>query len=60
MLIIQDLLREYPGPTVVLAGLGLGILGQVAIECLFEPGRIVVDPDAQVLQFERKAVVARF
>jgi ABC-2 type transport system permease protein len=33
---------------------------EVAITCPFEPERIVVDPDAKVLQLRRKSAVARF
>jgi hypothetical protein len=30
----------------------------VAIACPFRPGKVIVDPDVQVLQLRRKAAVA--
>jgi ABC-2 type transport system permease protein len=38
--------------------LGAGEWKTVSILCPFEPERIVVDPDVQVLQLRRKAAVA--
>jgi ABC-2 type transport system permease protein len=52
-----------PGPayrdarqTVVL---GAGEEREVAIACLFQPEKVVVDPDVQVLQLRRKVAVAK-
>ena len=40
--------------------LGKGESRDVVITCPFEPERIVVDPDAKVLQLRRKSAVAKF
>ena len=40
--------------------LGKGESRDVAIPCPFEPERIVVDPDAKVLQLRRKSAIAQF
>ncbi len=40
--------------------LGKGESRDVVITCPFEPERIVVDPDAKVLQLRRKDAVTRF
>jgi len=40
--------------------LGKGESRDVVIPCPFEPERIIVDPDAKVLQLRRKSAVARF
>ncbi len=40
--------------------LGAGEESDVAIDCGFHPERIVVDPDAVVLQLRREAAVAKF
>jgi ABC-type transport system involved in multi-copper enzyme maturation permease subunit len=40
--------------------LGQGQAHNVVISCPFEPERIVVDPDAKVLQLRRKSAVANF
>jgi hypothetical protein len=37
--------------------LGPGESQSVRIECVFEPERILVDPDARVLQLRRDAAV---
>ncbi len=39
--------------------LGAGESKLVRIVCPFEPGRVVVDPDAQVMQLQRRAATAR-
>src|SRR5262249_53232207 len=39
--------------------LGKGESHEVIISCPFEPERIIVDPDAKVLQLDRKSAVAR-
>jgi ABC-2 type transport system permease protein len=39
--------------------LGAGESKVVRIVCPFEPGRVVVDPDAQVMQLQRRAAAAR-
>ena len=39
--------------------LGAGESREVRIRCAFEPERVVVDPDADVLQLQRPAAVAR-
>src|SRR4029077_10285765 len=39
--------------------LGAGQSQVIRIRCPFEPGRIVVDPDVQVLQLQRRAASAR-
>jgi hypothetical protein len=39
--------------------LGPGEEQEVRIRCPFEPKRLVVDPDAQVMQLQRRAAVAR-
>src|SRR5262249_20991159 len=39
---------------------GKGETKEITITCPFEPEEIVVDPDAMVLQLERKMAVARF
>jgi hypothetical protein len=38
--------------------LGPGEEREVRIACPFEPDKVVVDPDVQVLQLRRKAAVA--
>jgi hypothetical protein len=50
--------REYRDcrTTVVL---GAGEAKEVRIRCHFEPRRVVVDPDANVLQLQRQAAAAR-
>ncbi len=40
--------------------LGAGETKDLRVECSFEPERIVVDPDAKVLQLERKAAQLKF
>ena len=40
--------------------LGKGEARDVVISCPFEPDRIVVDPDAKVLQLQRKNAVTKF
>ena len=40
--------------------LGKGETGEPVISCDFEPDRIIVDPDARVLQLRRKNAVMRF
>ena len=40
--------------------LGAGEEQDITLSCPFEPERVLVDPDALVLQLERKAAVARF
>ena len=40
--------------------LGKGESRDVVIHCPFEPERIVVDPDAKVLQLRRKSAVVKF
>ncbi len=40
--------------------LGAGESREITIACPFEPERIVVDPDAKVLQLERKQAQSRF
>ena len=40
--------------------LGKGESRDVVIDCPFEPERIIVDPDAKVLQLRRKSAVAKF
>ncbi len=39
--------------------LGKGEAREITIECPFEPDQIVVDPDAKVLQLQRKNAAAR-
>jgi len=39
--------------------LGPGEQREVRLRCPFEPRRLVVDPDAKVMQLQRKAAVAR-
>jgi hypothetical protein len=39
---------------------GRGESRQVEVDCPFEPERIVVDPDAKVLQLRRKNAVSKF
>jgi hypothetical protein len=40
--------------------LGPGEEKEVRIACPFEPHRLVVDPDAKVLQLQRRAATVRF
>jgi ABC-2 type transport system permease protein len=40
--------------------LGPGASEEVLLRCDFEPERVLVDPDAHVLQLERKAAIVRF
>jgi ABC-2 type transport system permease protein len=40
--------------------LGPGEKHEVLLRCDFEPERVLVDPDAHVLQLERKAAIVRF
>jgi hypothetical protein len=40
--------------------LGKGEGRELVIPCPFEPDRIVVDPDAKVLQLQRKNALAKF
>ena len=40
--------------------LGAGESQEVLIRCEFEPDRVLVDPDALVLQLQRKLAVHRF
>ena len=40
--------------------LGQGESKEVTISCPFEPESLVVDPDAKVLQLQRKSAVATF
>ena len=42
------------------ATLGAGGSCDVVIACPFEPERVVVDPDAKVLQLRRKSATAKF
>src|SRR5258708_7718362 len=40
--------------------LGAGQTKEVTIRCPFKPDRVLMDPDARVLQLQRKAAVFRF
>jgi len=51
--------EEFQGKRIVLE-LGAGESREVSIRCQFEPERIVIDPDAKVLQRGRKFAIHRF